>query len=150
MVDNPERILRRSSTQADKGISHLQRASSVPTESVKHFTSFDLDKEIDQSFPRSTSKSELCQVLTSPERPNTSRPARQPSHPSSTPAIQNPVIYCTTFSPSIPAYPVVFSSLPIVMATRFAPLALPAQLHDLPRGYSQRIGTYGVEGDVWA
>jgi hypothetical protein len=36
------------------------------------------------------------------------------------------------------------------MAARFAPLALPAQLHDLPLGYSQRIETYGAEGDVSA
>ena len=36
------------------------------------------------------------------------------------------------------------------MATRFAPRALPAQLHDLPLGYSQRIETYGAEGDVFA
>ena len=36
------------------------------------------------------------------------------------------------------------------MAARFAPLALPAQLHDLPLGYSQRIRTYGAEGDVSA
>ena len=56
VVDNPERILRRSSTQADKGISHLQRASSLPTESVRVFTSFGFDKEIDQSFPRSRSQ----------------------------------------------------------------------------------------------
>jgi hypothetical protein len=74
VVDNPEGILRRSSTQADKGISHLQRASSLPTESVKGFTSFDFDKETDQSFPRSRSETELCQVLIGPERPNTFRP----------------------------------------------------------------------------
>ena len=127
MVDNPKRILRRSSTLADKGISHLQRASSCPTESVKCFTSFDFDKEIDQSFPRSRSKTELCQVLTGPERPNTFRPAQQPSHPSSTPTVQNPVLYSTAFiSPSIPTYTVVFPNPPIVMATRFYPLALPS------------------------
>ena len=34
------------------------------------------------------------------------------------------------------------------MAATFAPLVLPAQLHDLPLGYSQRIKTYGAEGDV--
>ena len=45
VVDNPKRILRRSSTPTNKGISHLQRASSLPSESVKCFTSFDLDKE---------------------------------------------------------------------------------------------------------
>ena len=33
------------------------------------------------------------------------------------------------------------------MAARFAPLVLPAQLHDLPQAYSQRIKTYGVEGE---
>ena len=34
------------------------------------------------------------------------------------------------------------------MATKFTPLVLPAQLHDLPQGYSQIIKTYGVEGDI--
>ena len=149
MVDNPERILRRSSTPADKGISHLQRASSLPTESVKCFTSFDFDKETDQSSPRSKSETKLCQVLTSLERPNIFRPAQQPSHPSPTPVVQNPITYSATFvSPLTPAYKVVFSNPPIVMTTRFTPLVLPTQLHDLPLGYSQRIRTYGVEGDV--
>jgi hypothetical protein len=96
VVDNLERILRSSSTQADKGISHLQRASSLPTESDKGFTSFDFDKETDQSFPRSRSETELCQVLTSLERPNIFRLAQQPSHPSPTPVVQNPVTYFTT------------------------------------------------------
>ena len=36
------------------------------------------------------------------------------------------------------------------MAARYAPLDLLAQLHDLPQGYSQRIRTYGAEGDVSA
>ena len=36
------------------------------------------------------------------------------------------------------------------MATSFAPLSLPAQLHDLPLGYSQRIRTYGAKGEVSA
>ena len=148
MVDNPERILRRSSTLADKGISRLQRASSLPTESVKHFTSFDLDKEIDQSFPRSRSETELCQVLTGPERQNTFIPTQQPSHPSSTLAIQNPILYSTAFiSPSIPVYTVVFPNPPIVMAARFDPLVLPTLLHDLPQGYAQKIRTYDAEGE---
>jgi hypothetical protein len=76
VVDNPKRILRRSSTLANKGISHLQRASSLPIKSVKCFTSFDFDKEIDWSFLRSRSETELCQVLTSPKRPNTSKLAQ--------------------------------------------------------------------------
>ena len=74
VVDNPERILRRSNTQPNEGISHLQRASSLPTESVKVFISCDFDKGTDQSFPRSRSETELCQVLTGLERPNIFRP----------------------------------------------------------------------------
>ena len=121
VVDNPLRILRRSSTPTDKGISHLERASSLPTESVKCFTSFDFDKETDQSFPRSRSNTKLCQVPTGPERPNTSRPTQQPSHPPSTHAIQNPISYSTTFIPPlIPPYIVVFPNPHIVMATIFS------------------------------
>ena len=141
MVDNPERILRRSSTPTDKGISHLQRASSLPTKSVKGFTSFDFDKKIDQSFPRSRSETELCQALAGLERPNIFRPTQQPSHPSPTSA------YSTAFVPPlIPAYTVAFPNPPIVMAARYDPLVLLDQLHDLPQGYAQRIRTYDAEG----
>ena len=76
VVDNPERILRRSNTQADKGISHFQRALSLPSESVKGFSSFVFYKEIDQSFSRSKSETELSQAPNGPERPNISRPAQ--------------------------------------------------------------------------
>ena len=149
VVDNLGRILRRSSTPVDKGISHLQRASSLPTESVKCFTSFDFDKETDQSFPRSRSAIELCQVLTGLERPNTFKPTQQPSHPSPTPTVQTPVPYFTPIvSPLIPAYTVVSPNPPIVMAARFDPLVLPALLHDLPQGYAQRIRTYDAEGET--
>jgi hypothetical protein len=34
------------------------------------------------------------------------------------------------------------------MAAIFTPLVLPAQLHDFPQGYSQRIRTFGAEGDI--
>lgn len=34
------------------------------------------------------------------------------------------------------------------MASRFNPLVLLAQLHDLPQGYSQIIRTFGAEGDI--
>ena len=40
VVDNLERILRRSNTQVVKGISSLQRALSLPTESVRGISSF--------------------------------------------------------------------------------------------------------------
>jgi len=127
VVDNPERILRRGNTQANKGIFHLERASSLPTESVKRFTSFDFDKEVDQSFPRSKSKIELCQILIVLERPNIFKRAQWPSHPSPTIIVQNLVTYSTTFvSPLISAYTVVFPNPPIVMDDRYDPLVLPA------------------------
>ena len=52
VVENPERILRRSNTQADKGIFHLQKSLSLLVESVKSAESFSFDKGIDQSLTR--------------------------------------------------------------------------------------------------
>ena len=34
------------------------------------------------------------------------------------------------------------------MDARYTPLIFLTQLNDLPQGYSQRIRTYGVEGDI--
>ena len=34
------------------------------------------------------------------------------------------------------------------MASMFTPLILPAQLHDLPKGYSQSIRTFSAEGYI--
>ena len=59
MVENPERILRRSNTQGDKGIFHLQKSLSLPVESVKSAKSFSFDKGTDQSLSRSKSAIEL-------------------------------------------------------------------------------------------
>ena len=39
---------------------------------------------------------------------------------------------------------------PRPMAARFAPLCLPALLHDLPQNYSQRISLFDGEGDIIA
>ena len=148
MVDKPERILRRSNTQADKGISHLQRALSLPSENVKGFSSFVFDKEIDQSFSRYQSETKLFQVLTSLERPNIFRPTQQPSHPSPTIVVQNPVTYSTAFvTPLVPAYTIVFPNPPIVMVATYDPLVFLGQLHDLPQGYIQRIRVYNAEGE---
>ena len=36
------------------------------------------------------------------------------------------------------------------MANRFDPLVLPANLHDLPQGYVQRLKQFGAEGDITA
>jgi hypothetical protein len=160
VVENPKTIIRRSNTQADKGIFHLQKSVSLPTESVKSAESFIFDKGTDQSLSRSKFSTELSQALTGPERPNLCKPSQQPSHPSSTSifpqiqythTVQNPITYFPVFvTPLVPIHIVVLPSPPIVMVSRFNTLVLPAQLHDLPQGYSQRIRTYGAEGDISA
>ena len=39
-------------------------------------------------------------------------------------------------------------NLPLAMTARFTPLVFPAQLHDFPQSYSQRIKTFGAKGDI--
>ena len=75
VVENPERILRRSNTQADKGIFHLQKFVSLPAESVKSVESLSFDKGTNQSLSRSKFATELIQALIGPERPNLFKPA---------------------------------------------------------------------------
>ena len=155
---NLERILRRSNTQADKGIFHLQKSLSLLAKSVKSAESFSFDKGADQSLSRSKSATELSQAFTSPERPNLSKPVQQPSHPSSTScfpqiqnthSVQNPVTYSVAFATTlVPIHTIVLPNPPIVMASIFTPLVLPTQSHDLPQGYFQRIRTYGAYGDI--
>ena len=71
MVENLERILRRSNTQVDKGIFHLQKSLSLQAEIVKSAESFSFDKGTDQSLSRSKSAIELSQA-----RSNISNPAQ--------------------------------------------------------------------------
>ena len=106
VVENPERILRRSNTKDDKGIFHVQKSLPLPAESVKSAKSFSFDKGTDQTLSRSKSVTELSQAFTSLERPNLSKPTQWPSHPSSTsyfPQTQNthsvqiPITYSIAF-----------------------------------------------------
>jgi hypothetical protein len=76
VVENHERTMRRSNTQADKGIFHLQKSMSFPTESVKSAESFSFDKGTDQSLSRSKYATELSQAFTSPERPIIFKPTQ--------------------------------------------------------------------------
>jgi hypothetical protein len=74
VVENPERILRRSRIKVDKGIFHLQKSLYLPAESVKSVENIVLDKETDQSLLRSKSTFELSQVTIGPRKLNFSRP----------------------------------------------------------------------------
>ena len=53
VVENPERILKRSNIKVDKGIPHLLKSLSLPVESVKSVESITFDKGTDQSLSRS-------------------------------------------------------------------------------------------------
>ena len=131
---------------------------SLPTESVKSVEIIILDKVTDQSFLGSKSTTELSQVFTLPERTNLSKSAQNPSQPSSTSffpqnqntqSVQIPITYSPTFViPTVPIHTIVLPHPPIAMAARFTLLVFPAQLHDLPQGYSQIIRTYGEVGDI--
>lgn len=61
-----------------------------------------------------------------------------------TPLVHIPSIHVPIVTP----YQTPRRNIPLAMAARFAPLVLPAQLHDLPQAYSQRIKTFGAEGDI--
>lgn len=164
VVENPERILRRSKIKDDKGIFHLQKSLSLPAKSVRSIENIILDKETDQALLRSKSTSELSQVTIGPGGLNFPIFAQHPSQPSSPPffpqnqdtqSVHIHVTYSPTFCipplvhiPTFPIHSVIFPNPPRVVATEFTPLVLPTQLHDLPQGYSQRIRTYGPEGYI--
>ena len=57
VVENPERILRRSNIKADKGIFNLQKSLSFPAKSVESIEKIVLDKEADQALLRYKSTS---------------------------------------------------------------------------------------------
>ena len=76
VVQNPKRILRRSNTEVDKGIFHLQKSLSLPAKSLRSAKSFSFDKGTNQSLSRSKFATKLNQAFTGPERPNIFKPAQ--------------------------------------------------------------------------
>jgi hypothetical protein len=129
VVENPERILRRSSIKVDKGIFHLQKSLSLPTKSVKSIENIVLNKETDQALLISKFAYELSQVTVGPERLNFSRPS-QPSPISlffqnqTTQIVHVPVTYPSTFVVSPLVHIPLVPNPPRVMAFRFTTLVL--------------------------
>ena len=157
MVEDPERILRRSNNKADKCIFHLQKSLSLPAKGVKSIVYIILDKKFEQMLLRSKSTSNLSQVVFGLERFIFSEFTQHPSQIQATQGVHTPVTYSPTFVipplvhiPSLPTQPMIVPNPPRVMVARFTPLVLLAQLHDLPQGYPQRIRTFGAEGDITA
>jgi hypothetical protein len=95
---------------------------SLPKDDAPSIDDLDFDALFEQTMFRSKSKSSLDDIVFDQKR-------FQALIPKNIPQIPNP---------------------PRAMAARFAPLVLPAQLHDLPRNYSSRIKLFDVEGNISA
>lgn len=164
VVEDPKNILRRSNNKASKGIFHLQKSLSLLVECIKIINDIILDKKFKQTLLRSKFASKLSQVTFGLERLVFSRSAQEPSQPSSisvfpqaqaAQSADTPVAFSPTLvSPPLVYIPLLLTHSIIVpnpleaMASRFTPLVFPAQLHDLPKGYSQKNRTFGAEGDI--
>ena len=67
VVEDPERILRRSNNKADKGIFHLQGSLSLPVEGIKDINDIIFDQKFEQTLFRSKSSLDLSQVIFGPK-----------------------------------------------------------------------------------
>jgi hypothetical protein len=130
-VVDPEKLLhKRKEKASDSGI-FLDRNLSLPKDGVKSIDDLEFDIKFEQTLFRSKSESNLTEILFDEKKFQ--------SFISVVP-IQTVVI------PSQIVQPV--QSPPKTMATRYAPLVLPAQLHDLPQNYNQRIKSYDAEENI--
>ena len=76
-------------------------------------------------------------------------PIKENQTPIASPSFHSaPLIHIPTTS--IPLFQTLTPNPSPAMDSRFAPLVLPAQLHDLPQAYSTRIKTHSFEGDITA
>jgi hypothetical protein len=121
-VYDPEKILRRTREQASDPFYYLDRSLSLPKDDAQSIDDLEFDTLFEQTLFRSKSETSLDEIVFDQKR------------------------FQTLVSNNIPQVP----NPPRAMAARFTPLILPAQLHDLPQNYSQRIKLYDVEGNVSA
>lgn len=106
---------------------------SLPKDGVKSIEDLDFDLKFEQTLFRTRSESNLNEIIFDEKRFHDLILAA-PIRPAVIPTQNNQPLQV----------------LPAAMATRFSPLVLPTQLHDLPRDYNQRIMLYDVEGNVLA
>ena len=63
MVEDPENILRISSSKTGKGTFHLQKTLSLPAKGVKSIVDIIFDKNFEKTLLRSKSSLDLSQVI---------------------------------------------------------------------------------------
>jgi hypothetical protein len=132
-VSDPEKLLHKRKERITDPVCYLDMNLSLPKDGVKIIDDLDFDLLFEQTLFRSRSKSYLNEIIFDEKKFQSLIPTNPP---------QAVVIPTQTIQPvQIP---------PRVMAARFSPLALPAQLHDLPQNYNQRIKLYDVEGNASA
>jgi hypothetical protein len=119
---DPEKLLRRTREKASDPFYYLDKSLSLPKDDMQSIDDLDFDALFEQTLFRSKSETSLDDIVFDQKR-------FQALIPKNIPQIPNP---------------------PRAMAARFSPLILPAQLHDFPQNYSQRIKLYDVEGNVSA
>jgi hypothetical protein len=121
-VYDPKKLLQKRKEKITDPIYYLDINLSLPKDEVKSIDDLDFDLLFEQTLFRSRSKSYFNEIIFDEKKFQTLI---------STNPTQTVVIPTQTIHP--------FQTPPRVMAAIFAPLPFPAQLHDLPQNYNQRI-----------
>jgi hypothetical protein len=139
---DPEQIIRKSQKKLSKiHIVSLERAFSLPMSEVKSLEDVPFVLKFEKFLVKSKSESDLSKTMfdinkfkyLSPIAPGVNSPNHGVNSPKASVSSQvsNP------------------GHIPIrFMATRFPPLILLAQLHELPHNFSEIIKTYNEKGDI--
>jgi hypothetical protein len=132
-VVDPEKLLHKRKEKASHSGIFLDRISSFPKDGVKSIDDLEFDIKFEQTLFRSKSESDLTEILFDEKK------------------FQSFIIVVPIQTVVIPSHIVQpGQGPPRIMATRFSPLVLPAQLHDLPQNYAQRIKSYDAEENISA
>jgi hypothetical protein len=127
-VSDPEKLLHKRKERITNPVCYLDKNLSLPKDRVKSIGDLDFDLLFYQTLFRSRSKCYLNEIIFDEKKFQSLISTNPP---------QTAVIPTQTIQPvQIPSR---------VMAARFAPLALPTQLHDFPQNYNQRIKLYDAK-----
>jgi hypothetical protein len=132
-VSDPEKIVHKRKENPISPVLCLDRYLSLPKDGVTSIEDLDFDLKFEQTLFRTKSESCLNEIIFDEKRFQDLILA----------ASTKPLVIHTQNQQPLQV-------LTAAMAARFSPLVLPAQLHDLPQEYNQRIKLYDVEGNVSA
>jgi hypothetical protein len=119
-VYDPEKIMRKTREKASDPFYYLDIIRSLPKDEVQSINELEFDTLFEKTLFRSKLKTNLDEIVFDQKR------------------------FQALIYNNIPQTP----NPPRAMVARFSPLILPAQLHDFPQNYNQRINLYDVEGNI--